>query len=135
MTWSIMGILKWSPGGVVAWYLPNRSTTACSCGSTVYDESKIMPSRINRPTAQGRYGISLCQGSLGPRLGGTRRAYSSKDSIREDFSWNYGNDVSGCQRCGRSCPLLGTPGKKARHDSRSWFRAIRSLSDWLRSDE
>src|SRR4051812_47479785 len=31
--------------------------------------------------------------------------------------------------------LEGTPGKKARHDSRSWFRAIRSLSDWLRSDE
>src|SRR3954469_24946028 len=81
MTWSIMGILKWSPGGVVAWYLPNRSTTACSCGSTVYDESKIMPSRINRPTAQGRYGINRCQGSLGPRRGGTRRAYSSKDSM------------------------------------------------------
>ena len=31
--------------------------------------------------------------------------------------------------------IEGTPGKKARHDSRSWFRAIRRLSDWLRSDE
>ena len=35
--------LEMEPGRVVAWYLPNRSTTACSCGSTVYDESKIEP--------------------------------------------------------------------------------------------
>ena len=35
ITWSIIGSLKCSPGMVVAWYLPNRSTTACSCGSTV----------------------------------------------------------------------------------------------------
>ena len=66
ITWSIIGSLKCSPGMVVAWYLPNRSTTACSCGSTVYDESKISPSRSSRPMAQGMSGINRLPGLARP---------------------------------------------------------------------
>jgi hypothetical protein len=41
----------------------------------------MSPSRIKAPMAQGIRGMYLCQASLGRPRGGTRRAYSSNDSI------------------------------------------------------
>jgi hypothetical protein len=79
-TSSTSGSFQCNPGIVVAWYLPNRNTTACSYGSTVYATSHTSQIARTSPTTHGNSSKTRDHDMSRPRR--PRRQYSSNVSMR-----------------------------------------------------